>query len=207
MRARASARATPRGINGDPAAAPLLGDVGGGAGTARRVQHEVAGIGGHEEASLDSTRSCLNDIEFLVSKPTLPRVIPDVIARFESEIGKIPNEGKGVANAVKPIGFIELLQPSEIRAEGALSGAVGLALEGVFTDIICLWRPGACKRIVTVGAALCWERGCFICLLLRHRPPQASCFFDEADVHVLRVRSAFKGGPELQLRSVFGKPE
>ena len=42
-----------RGVNGDPAAAPLLGDVGGGAGTAGRVEHEVAGVGGHQEAALE----------------------------------------------------------------------------------------------------------------------------------------------------------
>ena len=36
-----------RGVNRDPAAAPLLGDVGGGAGTAGRIEHEVAGVGGH----------------------------------------------------------------------------------------------------------------------------------------------------------------
>ena len=36
-----------RGVDRDPAAAPLLGDGGGGAGTAGRVEHEVAGVGGH----------------------------------------------------------------------------------------------------------------------------------------------------------------
>ena len=41
-----------RGVAGDPAPAPFLGDVGGGAGTAGRVQHQVAGVGGHEEAAL-----------------------------------------------------------------------------------------------------------------------------------------------------------
>jgi hypothetical protein len=41
-----------RGVDRDPAAAPLLGDGGGGAGTAGRVEYEVAGVGGHEEAAL-----------------------------------------------------------------------------------------------------------------------------------------------------------
>ena len=39
------------GVDGDPAAAPLLGDVGGGAGAAGGVEDEVAGIGGHQDAS------------------------------------------------------------------------------------------------------------------------------------------------------------
>ena len=45
-----------RGINRDPAAAPLLGDGGGGTGTAGRVKHEVAGVGGHQDAALNDLR-------------------------------------------------------------------------------------------------------------------------------------------------------
>ncbi len=41
-----------RGVDGDPAPAPLLGDIGGGAGAAGGVEDEVAGVGGHEEAAL-----------------------------------------------------------------------------------------------------------------------------------------------------------
>ena len=41
------------GVDGDPAAAPLLGDVRGGAGAAGRVEHQVAGVGGHQDAALD----------------------------------------------------------------------------------------------------------------------------------------------------------
>ena len=51
-----------RGINRDPATAPLLGDGGGGAGTAGRVEHEVAGVGGHEDAARNYCRCCLNYI-------------------------------------------------------------------------------------------------------------------------------------------------
>ena len=42
-----------RGVGGDPAPPPLLGHIGGGARTARRVQHQVAGVGGHQDAALD----------------------------------------------------------------------------------------------------------------------------------------------------------
>ena len=41
------------GVDGDPAPAPLLGDVGRGARAAGRVQHQVAGVGGHQNAALD----------------------------------------------------------------------------------------------------------------------------------------------------------
>ncbi len=41
------------GVAGDPAPAPLLGDIGGGPGAAGGVKDEVAGVGGHEEAAFD----------------------------------------------------------------------------------------------------------------------------------------------------------
>ena len=42
----------PGGVDGDPAAPPLLGDIGGGAAATRWVEHQVAGIGGHQETTL-----------------------------------------------------------------------------------------------------------------------------------------------------------
>ena len=41
---------------------PLLGDVGRGAGAAGRIQHQVARIGGHQDAAFQDPRSSLNDI-------------------------------------------------------------------------------------------------------------------------------------------------
>ncbi len=41
------------GVDGDPAAAPLLGHIGRGAGPAGRVEHQVAGVGRHQDATLD----------------------------------------------------------------------------------------------------------------------------------------------------------
>src|SRR3546814_2732110 len=40
-----------RGVAGDPAATPFLGDVGGGAGAAGGIEYKVAGICGHQNAS------------------------------------------------------------------------------------------------------------------------------------------------------------
>ena len=54
-------------IDGDPAPAPLLGDVSRGAGAAGRVQHEVAGVGRHQDATLDNTGVCLNYIDDILS--------------------------------------------------------------------------------------------------------------------------------------------
>ena len=47
------------GVDGDPAAAPLLGDVGGGARAAGGIKDEVAGVGGHEDAAFNDPRNCL----------------------------------------------------------------------------------------------------------------------------------------------------
>ncbi len=41
------------GINGDPAAAPLLGDVSGCAGTTGGVEDEVSGVSRHEDTTLN----------------------------------------------------------------------------------------------------------------------------------------------------------
>ena len=46
-----------RGVDGDPATAPLFGDGGGGAGTTGRVEDEVAGVGSHQDAAFNGRRS------------------------------------------------------------------------------------------------------------------------------------------------------
>ena len=52
------------GVDGDPATAPLLGDVRGGAGAAGGVEDEVAGVGGHQDAALnDFGIRCLHNVD------------------------------------------------------------------------------------------------------------------------------------------------
>ena len=50
------------GVYGYPAAPPLLGDVGSRAGATGGVQHEIAGVRGHEHAALDHHWRCFDDI-------------------------------------------------------------------------------------------------------------------------------------------------
>ncbi len=69
------------GIAGDPAPAPLFSNVGGRAGTAGGVEHEIAGVRGHEHAAGNHLRSCLNDIEAFVTEATSLRVRPHVCER------------------------------------------------------------------------------------------------------------------------------
>ena len=64
MRARASASAT-REVSIVIQRRPhCSATVGRRAGAAGRVEHEVAGVGGHEDAALNDLRDGLNDIDF-----------------------------------------------------------------------------------------------------------------------------------------------
>jgi hypothetical protein len=51
-------------VDSNPAAAPLLRDIGGCATAARRVKDQVAGIGSHEKAPFKDSDSGLNDVNF-----------------------------------------------------------------------------------------------------------------------------------------------
>ena len=52
-------------VAGNPAATPLLGDVGCRAGAARRIEDQIARIGGHEDAALDYFLRGLHNVDFL----------------------------------------------------------------------------------------------------------------------------------------------
>ena len=57
-------------VDGDPAPAPLLGDIGRGAGAAGGVQHEVAGVGGHQDAALENLSIRLHNEYLLIRECT-----------------------------------------------------------------------------------------------------------------------------------------
>ena len=59
-----------RRVDRDPAPAPLLRNVCRRAGTAGRIEHEIAGVRRHEKAALDCRSSCLYHIDFWIG-PTL----------------------------------------------------------------------------------------------------------------------------------------
>ena len=63
------------GVDGDPAAAPLLSDVGSSFGPARRVKHEVTGIGCHQDASLHHGLGRLDHV-YLVRHETGTNIVP-----------------------------------------------------------------------------------------------------------------------------------
>jgi hypothetical protein len=57
-----------RDISGDPATAPLLGDVGRGSRAAGWVEYEVAGVRGHEHAAFDNLRGGLYHVGLFSNK-------------------------------------------------------------------------------------------------------------------------------------------
>ena len=73
----------PRGVAGDPAAAPLLGDVGCCAAAASGVEYEVAWVGGHQNAALNNLRIGLHNVGLARSTT---KTCPDV---RDGNIGKI----------------------------------------------------------------------------------------------------------------------
>ena len=77
------------GVDGDPAPAPLLGDIGRRAGTAGRVQHEVAGVCGHQDTAFDNFAGSLNNIELLIAEAALSGICPEGSMRTHWRVAKI----------------------------------------------------------------------------------------------------------------------
>ena len=97
-----------RGVDGDPASSPLFGDVGGRAGTTGRVEHEIPGIGCHEEATFHESRCRLHNIKLFRPEPALSHIGPDVVVAHNCEIIEEPAIGERFSNSQKPVGFVQL---------------------------------------------------------------------------------------------------
>lgn len=74
------------GVAGDPAPAPPLSDVGSGPGAAGGVEDEVAGVGGHEEATFDDFCSSLHDENFVFGETSDSSVCPNIVVGDVGEI-------------------------------------------------------------------------------------------------------------------------
>jgi hypothetical protein len=57
---------------------PLLGDISCRAAAAGWIEHQIAGVGGHEDATGDNSRIRLHDIPLLTSVKSPPKVNPVV---------------------------------------------------------------------------------------------------------------------------------
>ena len=86
-----------RSVNRDPAPAPLFGNVGRRAGAAGGVEHEVAGVGSHEDAAPYDLSKRLHNIEFFVAKSADSSIKPGRPDRIVGCITKIPNVSRSIA--------------------------------------------------------------------------------------------------------------
>jgi hypothetical protein len=66
------------GVDGDPAAAPLLGNIGGGAGAAGGVKDKVAGVGRKKQTPFNHSSGCLNDVNFALTPAGNSSILPHV---------------------------------------------------------------------------------------------------------------------------------
>ncbi len=82
----------PARVDGNPAAAPLFGDIGRGAGATGRVEHEVSGVGRHQQAAFDDFFIGLNNIN-LVHAATRSRICPNVRNLFHGPILPVAQTG------------------------------------------------------------------------------------------------------------------
>ena len=97
------------GVDGDPARAPLLGDGGGGAGAAGRVEHEVAGVGGHQEAAFDDLGQRLDDIGFFDSETADSSIEPSRTHREIRSVIKVSHISGGTSYPYDPISLLQSL--------------------------------------------------------------------------------------------------
>ena len=97
------------GVAGDPAPAPLLGDVGRRAAAAGRVEHQVAGVGGHEEATLERLSSLFERHRPCRSPNPHRGISPDIVKRANRKVIEDTVRNADVfPMACKPIGMRQL---------------------------------------------------------------------------------------------------
>src|SRR5690606_4438378 len=69
------------GVDGDPATAPLFGDVSGGAGAACRVENAITRSRCHQQASFDHVLASLDYVDLVLGKASGSSIHPEVVSR------------------------------------------------------------------------------------------------------------------------------
>ncbi len=115
-------------VDGDPPPAPLLRDVGRRAAAARRVEHQVAGVGGHQQAALDGFGICLDDIDLLRGEPGDARIRPNAVQRIRGEVIQEANVPRIVSDNLKSSRHQQTADPFAVSFPFPLLGQILLAL-------------------------------------------------------------------------------
>ena len=79
----------PTGIDRYPASSPLFGDIRSGAGTTGRIQHEISGVGGHQNAALNDERSGFDYVNLISSEtggvgPNIAETLDRIVVYIKS---------------------------------------------------------------------------------------------------------------------------
>ena len=138
------------GVAGDPAPAPLLGHVGGGATAAGRVEHQIAGVGRHEDAALDGTPCSLHHILLVLAPASYDGVGPECVQGIDRKIVEEPYVSSGAPPGRHPVGHD---QTRHTRWVGFVAVGVGPAVYRYLKYRV----PLRCQIVVTVEPCALWN--------------------------------------------------
>jgi hypothetical protein len=116
-------------VDRDPAATPLLGDVGRGARSAGGIEDEVAGVGGHEDAALDDFSVGLHDVHLRVAKARRGGVLPQIVEGEEWEVVKVTNIPKRLADPDQSPRRSSSLHPLDVCLPASLRWSIDLPVD------------------------------------------------------------------------------
>ncbi|MCY1307782.1 hypothetical protein D9M70_577380 [compost metagenome] len=125
----------------------MFGDGGSGTRAAGGVEDEVAGVGGHKQATLYNFLRSLDNIDFVFCEVTCLCVGPNVRDRYGVEVLKIANVLNAVLRFPYAIGFSKSFQTRLVGLEGPLSRGIRSALVLKKTHIPISRRAGACNVV------------------------------------------------------------
>ena len=136
-----------RGVAGDPAAAPFLGNDRSSAGSASRIQYEVAGVSGHKNAAFDSPLRCLYNVYLCFAESALSGIVPNIVARLKREIIQVAYVTKRFTTSSQATSLRNPGKSSQVSTEGSLPRTKLATSKFETANIAFLWRPSACYRI------------------------------------------------------------
>ena len=132
------------GVDGDPAPPPSLGGVGGDARTAGGIEHQVARVGGHQDAPLDHRRGGFDNVAL---GQWTHCVVPDVVDAPSGDFVLVPFPTQGpvrrsCAGALKPAQLGKTIQPRGTRLLLSRGHATGACLPTCPIGVCSLLRSG-----------------------------------------------------------------
>ena len=183
----------PAGVDGDPAPPPLLGDERRRAAPAGRIEHQVAGVGRHQQTALHDQRMGLDDVLLLRAEAADTGVRPARTDREARSVVEVPHVARRVADADEAVGVLQPFDalgvglPAALARRGnrpavELERKHGRLVAGLRPDVT-VRKPPSCRFVVgfaepTVGAhrIAVLRRARFAADALHERPAKPDLF-------------------------------